>query len=136
MGVWDLKAQVIAAELKGHAAPVTSLQFSENGYYLATGSKDCTVKLWDLRKPICFQTITLDGKQAVNCVAFDHSGQYLAISTDKVEVCNFEGKTSVQPTCTLSDHAPGSAVMACAFMKNAQKLVSCGMDRMVKISTL
>jgi pre-mRNA-processing factor 19 len=131
--VWDLKAQVIAAELKGHTAGVSSLMFSENGYYLVTGSKDCSVKLWDLRKPICFQTITLDGKQPVNCVAFDHSGQFLAISTDKVEVCNFEGKTSVAPTCTLADHAPGTAVTGVSILPNAKKLVSCGMDRMVKI---
>lgn len=131
--VWDLKQQAVAAELKGHQDALTSLMFSENGYYLATVSKDCSVKLWDLRKPICFQTITLDGKQPVNSVAFDTSGQYLAIATDNVEICNFEGKTSVAAAVTLSDHQPGTAIMAVAFMKHAKKLVSCGMDRMVKI---
>jgi len=129
--IWDLKAQVIAAQLTGHEDEITALSFSENGYYLATASKDCSVKLWDLRKPINFQTITLDGKLPVNTVTFDKSGQYLALATDKVEVCHFEGKTSVGSTCTLTDHQ--SSVMGLAWMPNAGKLVSVGMDRMVKI---
>jgi pre-mRNA-processing factor 19 len=129
--IWDLKSQVIAAQLTGHEAEVTALSFSENGYYLATASKDCSVKLWDLRKPINFQTITLDGKQAVNSVTFDHSGQYLALCTDKVEVCHFEGKTSVASTCTLTDHQ--GPVMGLAWTPNAGKLTSVGMDRVVKV---
>jgi pre-mRNA-processing factor 19 len=129
--IWDLKAQVIAAQLTGHESEVTSLSFSENGYYLATASKDCCVKLWDLRKPINFQTITLDGKQAVNCVSFDQSGQYLALCTDKVEICHFEGKTSVASTTTLTDHQ--GAVMGLAWGPHAGTLASVGVDRMVKL---
>jgi pre-mRNA-processing factor 19 len=129
--IWDLKSQVIAAQLTGHEGEVTSLSFSENGYYLATASKDCSVKLWDLRKPINFQTITLDGKQAVNQVSFDYSGQYLALCTDKVEVCHFEGKTSVASTCTLTDHT--AVVMGVAWTPNAGKLLSVSMDRTVKV---
>jgi pre-mRNA-processing factor 19 len=129
--IWDLKSQVIAAQLSGHDGEVTALSFSENGYYLATASKDCSVKLWDLRKPINFQTITLDGKQTVSAVSFDHSGQYLALCTDKVEVCHFEGKTSVASTCTLTDHT--GTVMGLAWTPNATKLTSVGMDRVVKV---
>jgi pre-mRNA-processing factor 19 len=129
--IWDLKAQVVAAQLTGHEGEVTCLSFSENGYYLATSSKDCCVKLWDLRKPINFQTITLDGKQAVNSVQFDLSGNYLALCTDKVEVCHFEGKTSVASTCTLTDHT--GPVMGLSWGPLAGSLVTVGTDRMVKL---
>ncbi len=37
------------AKFEGHTAPIKSLSFSENGYYLATAAAD-GVKLWDLRK--------------------------------------------------------------------------------------
>ena len=35
--VWELKSQTNAATFDGHTGAVTSLAFSENGYYLATG---------------------------------------------------------------------------------------------------
>merc|ERR1711964_678332 len=128
--IWDLKSQVVAAQLTGHEGEVTSLCFSENGYFLATASKDCSVKLWDLRKPINFQTISLDGGQPVNCVSFDQSGQYIALCTDKVEVCHFEAKTSVASTCTLTNHQ--GVVQAVTWTPSAKQLISVGMDRTLK----
>merc|ERR1711904_194146 len=56
VSVWDIKDQVTVASLSGHTGEVTSLSFSNNGYYLASASKDGSVKLWDLRKPLCIQT--------------------------------------------------------------------------------
>lgn len=39
--VYDMKSlNDPAASLSGHEGPLTSLQFSENGYYLATAAED------------------------------------------------------------------------------------------------
>lgn len=48
--IWDVKSQANVASFEGHSGVVSCLSFSENGYYLATGSSDTTVKIWDLRK--------------------------------------------------------------------------------------
>lgn len=76
----------MVATLTGHEGSVETLSFSGNGYYLATGSKDGTVKLWDLRKPLNIQTlepqslfraqkhVRLQVGSAVNAVAFDATG--------------------------------------------------------------
>ena len=53
--------QKVVATLTGHEGSVEALSFSGNGYYLATGSKDGTVKLWDLRKPLNIQTSGISG---------------------------------------------------------------------------
>eukprot|EP00884_Botryococcus_braunii_P021924 jgi/Botrbrau1/8415/Bobra.0237s0035.1 len=71
--IWEARTAKNVANFEGHVGPVTSLSFSENGYYLATSASD-GVKLWDLRKLKNFRTI----EGAVSEALFDYSGLYLA----------------------------------------------------------
>merc|ERR1711972_282587 len=108
----------------------TSLSFSNNGYYLATASKDGSVKLWDLRKPLNIQTLKIaDGP--VNSVRFDSTGQYLAVGGRTVQVYNFETKSSLAATTELTDHT--AAVMGVCLGQHARTLASVSMDRTLRI---
>jgi len=131
--VWDIKDQVIVAELTGHEGDVTAVSFSENGYYLASASKDGTVKLWDLRKPLNIQTLKVS-TDAVNSVRFDSTGQYLAVGAANVQVYNFETKSQLGATVELDDHT--GAVMGVCLGSNARSLASVSMDRTVKLYTI
>jgi WD40 repeat protein len=63
--------------LRGHNNYVTSVAFSPDGEYLATGSYDKTIKLWNVKSQS--ETATLHGhSQEVNSVAFSPDGKYLA----------------------------------------------------------
>ncbi|KAK9838127.1 hypothetical protein WJX81_002866 [Elliptochloris bilobata] len=79
--IWEVRQQKNVAKFEGHKGPVTSLSFSENGYFLATAAAD-GVKLWDLRKLKNFRTLEMAGA----AVAFDHSGLYLAAGGADVRV--------------------------------------------------
>merc|ERR1712217_821283 len=126
----DIKDQVTVATLQGHEADVTALSFSNNGYYLATASKDGSVKLWDLRKPLNIQTLKItDGP--VNSVRFDSTGQYLAVGANTVQVYNFETKSSLAATTELTDHQ--GAVRGVCFGQHARSVASVSMDRTLKI---
>lgn len=64
----------------GHSGAITSISFSENGYYLATAADDACVKLWDLRKLKNFKTLQLDEGYQIKDLCFDQSGTYLAVA--------------------------------------------------------
>ncbi|CAE7874804.1 PRPF19, partial [Symbiodinium sp. KB8] len=136
--IWDIKEQKVVANLTGHEDAVKTLSFSGNGYHLATGSEDGTVKLWDLRKPLNIQTLQLSAP--VNSVAFDSTGQYLSVASDVVQIYNWASKSSMAEAVTLKDH--GAAVLGVCFSQHAMSLASvfalCGpfdLDNMDKMDS-
>ena len=84
--VWDVKSQANVATLEGHAGAVQCLNFSENGFYLATGAADGAVKLWDLRKIANFHELPQSGGP-ISAVHFDYAGQYLAVGAPTAPPC-------------------------------------------------
>jgi WD40 repeat protein len=55
--------------------------FSFDGKYLASCSRDNTIKLWSLEQQQ--ELITLEGhSDLINSVAFSHDGKYLASGSD------------------------------------------------------
>jgi len=80
------KAKPAASPFKGHSGPVESMCFSENGYHLATASRDNEVRIWDLRKLKLLKTITLSDSFKVRHITFDQSGTYLSVAGGDVRV--------------------------------------------------
>jgi WD40 repeat protein len=60
-----------------HAKQVFSIRFSPDGQLLATGSDDCTVKIWDADTGDCLHTLTEHTKR-VWAVRFSPDGKLLA----------------------------------------------------------
>src|ERR671926_80437 len=75
-----------ATTLKGHTHTITCLAFAPKGDRLASGSKDQTVRLWDLAANKC--VAVLEGhRDMVVSVAFSPNGEMLA-STSHDSVIN------------------------------------------------
>lgn len=43
--------------MEGHLKSILSIDFNPNGYQVATGSEDHSIKVWDLRQSKCIYTI-------------------------------------------------------------------------------
>ncbi|GLI62339.1 hypothetical protein VaNZ11_004953 [Volvox africanus] len=97
--IWEVRQQKAVAACEGHAGPIRCLAFSENGYHLASASDDC-VKLWDLRKLANFKTIEPFQDGPCASVAFDHSGQYLAVGGPVVKIFGQKQQWSELKTLT------------------------------------
>ena len=50
------------ANFAEHSDAVSCVSFSENGYLLASGSHDGTVRVWDLRKLKCVRVLSGDSR--------------------------------------------------------------------------
>jgi len=121
--VWEVRTQKCVATFDGHRGPVTSLSFSENGYYMASAAAD-GVKLWDLRKLKNFRSIAPYGEEAgaaaATAVSFDHSGLFLAVGGADARVYGVKQDWDV---VKVFDKLPKKGASAVAWGTDARSLL-------------
>ncbi len=114
-------------QLTSHQKGITSINFSPNGQYLASGSSDQMVKIWDLQNS---QYINLsDHQDQVTAVEFSPDGQYLAsASLDKtVKIWNLQGNLLKN----ITQYEAG--VNALSFSPDGQYLATASLDNRINI---
>jgi pre-mRNA-processing factor 19 len=131
--VWDVKSQQVVVSFSGHGGGnINCLNFSENGYYLATCAAD-GVKVWDLRKVAKMGANAVPAKHFEGAsaadVRFDYSGQYLAAGFGAA-VKVWQAKT--WNDIASFDAAHASDVTSVAWGKDADFVISAGSDKTVK----
>lgn len=89
-------AQQLVQTFRGHESYITSLAFSPDGKFLASGSRDGTVKIWDLKAGHIGQEF--NAREWVYQIAFSPEGRLLAASgqTERVRLWDLKRKKLVQ----------------------------------------
>ena len=144
--LWDTTAHKALSTLRGHIDlplqpldkplprgarsknQVLALAFSPDGTRLASGSKDKTVRLWDLTDADKWRTLQKHTGWT-NVLAFSPDGKMLASgSTDKtIQLWN---TTTGEPLATFTGHIKG--ITALAFSPDSTTLVSGSSDGTIR----
>ncbi|KAH8153507.1 uncharacterized protein LAJ45_02320 [Morchella importuna] len=99
VNIYDVRTATLGATFGPLTGPVSSLHFSENGYWLALSVKDqSSVEIWDLRE--LTQTKAIDVGTRVDNVRWDYTGQFIATagpSGVSVQQYQKKGKTWSEP---------------------------------------
>jgi len=127
--IWDIKSRLAVAQWDGHVGEVSSIAFSENGYYVATASGGNEIKIWDLRKLKEVKSIRMnEDDYVINSLRFDMSGQYLGACGQDTRI--YMAKTWAEVT-SYGSHEDD--VTGIAFGDNSKFIMTSSRDSTVKL---
>ena len=134
--VWDLISNERVQTLEGHTAAVTSVAFSPAdqrnpaGKYLATGSKDRTVRIWETRKGKLLARLNGHGHWVLG-LAYSPGGDILASASRDGTVRLWYPKVGREEQLTLE--GGGGWMTAVAFSPDGKTLAATCSDKTVKV---
>ena len=140
--LWNLSAGECLQTLQGHTNRVWSVAFApkqvvsahrNNSDFdqaiLATGSADCTIKLWNYKTGKCLHTL-LGHTSWVWSISFSLDGQYL-VSTSYDHTIKIWDVNTGKCLRTLLEHT--ASVVTVAFSPNGQHFATGSFDQDIKI---
>lgn len=104
VSIWDVQTGQKLRELKGHLAPVYSLEFSPDGLKLVSAGQDCIVRLWDVASGNSLQTLT-GHHFCVSSVKFSRDGKLLISSSwdTTIKIWDVGGGRLIASLCSMDN---------------------------------
>jgi WD40 repeat protein/uncharacterized protein YjbI with pentapeptide repeats len=130
--VWNYENSVPLGNLIGHRGPVYALAVSLDGKILVSGSKDKTLKVWDIKTKKTIKTLgVLDGHRgAVRSIVIANKGRLLASGSDDKTMIFWDAKSG-EIIDQIKKHK--GKILGMTLSSDSKSLVSTSADKSVKI---
>lgn len=124
----------LGSPLKAHTSWANSVAHSPDSNFLASGSGDHSVLIWNLQTRQVVATATPGHKDAVNSVVYSADGKYIASASSDKTVCIWDATTGALVGNPLSAHTgPVHFVTYSPVQDGKSYLASCGDDNNIII---
>lgn len=129
--MWDIATRSIKNVFQGHEQDIYSLDFAGNGRYIASGSGDKTVRLWDVLDGKLVYTLSIE--DGVTTVAMSPDGHYVAAGSLDKSVRVWDTTTGYLVERLENPDGHKDSVYSVAFAPNGRDLVSGSLDKTIKM---
>lgn len=129
--MWDIAQKVIRHQFSGHDQDIYSLDFASDGRFIASGSGDRTIRLWDLQENICVLTLSIE--DGVTTVAMSPNGRYVAAGSLDKSVRIWDTTSGALIERTEGEQGHKDSVYSVAFSPNGEHLVSGSLDKTIRM---
>lgn len=116
--------------MEGHLKSIFGIDFSPNGFNIATGAEDNACKIWDLRKRSCIYTIPSHTNLIADVKYQKDEGQYL-VTASYDNTAKVWSSNTWQPLKTLSGH--DGKVMSVDISNDSKYIATTSYDRTFKL---
>jgi len=114
----------------GHSAWVTAVAVSPDGRFVVSGSKDRTLKVWDLEQRTEIHTLS-GHKDSVRTLAITSDSSYVISGSDDSTIKVWSLRGGGLEVCTLTGHS--ASVTAVAVSPDGKFIVSGSKDKTLKV---
>ncbi|KDN33718.1 hypothetical protein RSAG8_13187, partial [Rhizoctonia solani AG-8 WAC10335] len=129
---WETdKGEPVLPPLKGHREEILSISISPDGTRIASGSKDKSIRVWNMSTGLLIAGPMEGHSDWVNSVQFSPDGAYIASGSEDRTVQLWDASNGLPLRTPLEGHSLG--VKTVAFSPNGALLASGGEDRVVRL---
>ncbi|KAA8491677.1 Vegetative incompatibility protein HET-E-1 [Porphyridium purpureum] len=122
-------AMAAVLNLTGHSDHVNALDFSPDGRFIASGSSDKTIKVWDAHTGACVRTLT-EHFDEVGAVRFSPDGKLIASGSSDTAVKLWDAHAGA---CVRTMKGHSGLVWAVDFSPDGRFIASGSSDTAVKV---
>ncbi|KAL4127278.1 hypothetical protein QTP88_011456 [Uroleucon formosanum] len=120
--------------LYDHLKEVTCLEFHPNKPILASGSRDCHVKLFDYSKTSVKKAFkTIGNVEPITCITFHPLGDFIVMGTNSPVIRLYDINTVQCFVCSVPSHQHTGPVTSIKYEPGARYFVSSSQDGSIKL---